>query len=121
MSIAWNQELLQQAFAEGAKRLLRCAVYFQQQHMQRLNKSNPRPYKTPSLPGEYPRKRTGFGQGNIVYGPKTIPEVVAAGLKIHLGMMTNANYMLILEFYRDRQGFLKTMHDLQPQLKAFLE
>ena len=53
---------------EAAKRLLRAALFFQAQHQQRLGVSNPRPHKTPSRPGEYPRKRTGAGQASVVYG-----------------------------------------------------
>jgi hypothetical protein len=104
---------------EAAKRLLRAALFFQAQHMQRLGVSNPRPHKTPSRPGEYPRKRTGQGQASVVYGPESIAGI-AAEMKVRIGLVPSGKHLAILEFGRDRLGFVKTMADLQEQLKALI-
>lgn len=105
---------------EMASRLLRAAIFFQTQQMQRLNRSNPRPYKEPSVAGEYPRKRTGAGQAGVVYAPLTIDGIIAAGLRVRLGQTRNSWYILMLEIFRDRLGYRKTLEDLRPQIAAIL-
>ncbi|MEK7767082.1 MAG: hypothetical protein AAB368_12670, partial [bacterium] len=65
---AWGVEA--RAYPEvnaTANDLVRTVVFFHTGLQLVLNKSNPRPYKTPSKPGEPPRKRTGFGQRNVQY------------------------------------------------------
>jgi hypothetical protein len=148
MTIRWNDAQLRAAMGEGAERLLQAALFFQQQHMQRLNVANsrgPMPvkfkgrryhgthiedvdvaftamgYPNSSRPGEYPRKRSGFAQANVVFGPETPDEIVHQGLTVKLGVRSNAAYLATLEFLRERKGFLDTMKDLQPEIKAILE
>lgn len=122
MSLKFNGEAAKQAaLDDGAERLLAAAVFYQTQLMQRLNKMNPRPWKTPSKPGEYPRKRTGFAQSNILASAKSIKEVIDQGMTVKLGVATNAAYLLILEFYRGRKGFLDLMTEIEPQIKAILQ
>lgn len=72
--------------------VLRAAVVFQTQVLQALNVSNPRPYKTPSAPGEPPRKRTGFLQANVQL------DVDEANLTARVGILANAKYGAYLEF-----------------------
>ncbi len=105
---------------EAASRLLRAAVYFQSEHMRRLNKSNPRPHKTSSLPGEYPRKRTGAGQAGVVYAPASIEGIIKEGLRVRVGQTRNSWYMLFLELFKNRAGYLKTIQDLKPRVMAML-
>lgn len=104
---------------EAASRLVRAALFFQQQHQQRVGVSNPRPHKTPSRPGEYPRKRTGVGQAAVVYGPES-PADIAAFMKVRLGLVPSGKHLAILEFGRQRLGFLKTAADLESQIKTIL-
>lgn len=140
--------LLQQVKEQAAKRLLRAAVFFQQQQMQRLNTSAEpfrkrikfkkgdfvlgpgggkrtgyyvTRYARPSKPGEYPHKRTGNLQANVVLSASSIAQILADGLSVKSGLRENADYGLVLEFLRDRLGFMQTMKDLQPELKAILE
>lgn len=115
-----NAEAGRRTKEEMAARLLRAIVFFQQHQQQRVGISNPRPHRTPSQPGEYPRKRTGFGQKGVVYAPGSVPEVIAEGLRVRAGQLANSHYMLILETKRDRLGFAKTFGDLAPQLKRIL-
>lgn len=103
-----------------AWRGLQRAVVFYFNHLQQvLNKSNPRPYKTPSKPGEPPRKRTGFGAANVRY------EFDEKAGEARVGVATNAKYMGFLEIgtrkMAARPWLLSTMIRLMPQLKALLE
>lgn len=142
-----GQEVIAAAKMEAASRLLDAALYFQAQHMQRLNTSaqperrrvkfrkgdfiispagrkitsrTVTVYTNPSKPGEYPHKRTGFGQANVLYGPQTAEEV-AKDLTVKLGVSAGGSYLEILEFLRDRKGFLDTMREIEPQIKTILE
>ncbi len=120
MALALNgQAAMDQVRREGAARLLRAAVYFQAEHMRRVGKSNPQPYKTPSLEGDYPRKRTGAGQAGVVYAPDT-PEQIAREGRVRIGQMANSWYMLLLEFHRNRLGYQQTLADLRPRIAAIL-
>lgn len=112
---------MDQVRREAANRLLRAAAYFVAQHQQLVGVSNPRPHKTPSRTGEYPRKRTGEGQAAIVYGP-TSPDDIAQELKVRMGLLPSGKHMAILEFWdkMQRLGFLKTAADLESQIKALL-
>jgi hypothetical protein len=101
-----------QAIAEN---LLSAAVFFQAQHMQRLNKSFPPASKV----GQYPAKRTGHLQASIVYEPESVPEV-ARNLYVTVGYGKTASYGSILEFQKKRLGLMQTLKDLQPQLSALV-
>lgn len=120
MALKWNGDVvkleIKKASAEG---LLRAAVFFQAQHMQRLNISNPRPHTTPSQPGEYPRKRTGFGQANVMYQPASVDEIAAEGA-VRIGYLQPAFYLLVLELALRRHGLLQTLKDLRPQLSMLV-
>lgn len=99
---------------------MRAALFFQAQHQQRLSKSNPRPYLTPSAPGEYPRARTGAGRAGVMIDPPSLAAVAAEG-RVRVGYVVNVSYMLTLEVARKRLGLLKTLQELKGQLKAIIE
>ncbi len=121
MSATWNGDAMaRQVKEEAARRLQRAAVFFTETHKRLLSVSNPRPYVTPSVPGEYPRKRTGNAIGNVLWGPTDVAGILSEGLKVRAGVMANARYLLILEFARQRLGFLDTLKKLKPQLEAIL-
>lgn len=112
--------MLRKAQDAAAKRLLRAAVYFTNQHQLRLSVSNPRPYLTPSKPGEYPRQRTGAGKAGVVYAPSRIPDIIREGLVVRIGQAVNTKYMLILELARARKGFKQTAKDTREVIEMIL-
>ena len=121
MALNWNgQAMAGEAKEQAAKRILRAVVFFQIQHQARLSVSNPRPYLTPSRPGEYPRKRTGNLIGSVLYSPATIADLIAGDLRVRIGLPASAGYGLILEVARQRKGFRDTMEALRPQIEAIL-
>lgn len=100
--------------------ILRATVYFWNAVQQALNISNPRPYVTPSNPGEPPRKRTGFLAANVIY------ELNQKELKTRVGVLKNALYGLFLEFgtrrgLRPRPWLFATLKKVMPRLKALLK
>ena len=107
-----------------ARKLLRAAVYFMNQHQRRLGKPAPAVkrrgkvrYTGASAPGEYPRKRTGFLQANVWMDAWSPSEVVSYG-KIRVGLKSNAFYGAVLEVKYRRKGLRDTLSDLLPQLRA---
>lgn len=107
-----------------ARKLLRAAIYFMNQHQQRLNKPAPAVrrrgrvrYTGASAPGEYPRKRTGFLQANVWMDAWDAATVVAAG-SVRVGLRSNAFYGAVLEVKYRRKGLKDTLADLLPQLRA---
>lgn len=97
-----------------AKNLLAAAVFFTNQHQQRLGAKTAPPA---SRPGEYPAKRTGFLQASVLWNPAS-PNEVEQSLRIRVGYLNNAFYGPILEFQKHRLGLKKTLEDLEPQLSA---
>jgi hypothetical protein len=142
MTVVVNRDLIRLAEEEAAKRLLRMAVYYEEQHRQRINIANPgvrhkrkrntaagkkgsqyTTYDTPSKPGEYPRVRTGHGRDSLTHEPRTVQGVIDAGLKVCVGYRKIishelGNYMLILELRKKRKGLLDTLKSMEPQLRA---
>ncbi|MDO8598439.1 MAG: hypothetical protein Q7R45_17655 [Sulfuricaulis sp.] len=98
----------------GWEGILRATVYFWQTVQQVLNVNNPPPYKTPSAPGEPPRKRTGFGQSNVIY------ETDRAGMRTRVGVLSNAKYLATLELFRNRPWLMATLRKVWPKLKALV-
>ncbi len=78
-------------------------------------------YPNTSRPGEYPRKATGTGAANLLYEPTTIEGVIAAGLKVRIGVKTGGKHLAILELFKGRLGFQKAAEELDAQVKAILE
>jgi hypothetical protein len=123
MAVKVNGDAGKMTLERGAQRLLRTAVFFVDQYKRRVNVSNPRPYTTPSKPGEYPRVRTGHGRDSVTFGPTDVQGIIDADMKIRIGVMPigkDSNYMLILELRKNRLGFKHTMEDLREQLRAKL-
>ncbi len=119
MTLEWHGPEAKRRLQETmAIRLQAVAVYFVKQHSQRIGKSNPRPYKDSSKPGEYMRARTGKGQAGLLYQPHDISGVIAAGLRVRVGFDQGVHYMLTLELFRQRKGLLATLNDIRPQLQA---
>lgn len=131
LSVGVAQALATSAGRQGgitekqATKLARAAVYLMNQHQQRLNKPAPAirnrrgrvQYIGASAPGEYPRKRTGFLQANVMFSPTSIAEIVRAGM-VRVGLMANAFYGAVLEVRYHRKGLRHTLADLLPQLRA---
>lgn len=112
VSFSWHgDEALAQVKSIGWERLQRCIVFFWQACQAALNVSNPRPYKTPSKPGEPPRKRTGWGQRHVVY------ELDKEKLQGRVGLASGAIYMLYHEF-KNRSWLLSTLRKVEGQLNA---
>jgi hypothetical protein len=91
-------------------------AFFWQACVQTLNVSNPRPYDTPSKPGEPPRKRTGWLQRNVLY------ELDEKTLSGRVGITRNARYGLYLELGTRRMAarpwLLATLQKVEKQLNA---
>lgn len=104
---------------ELARRMMAATLFFVEQHQQRLNVSNPFPHLTPSKPGEYPRKRTGFLQKSVAYLPLSIPEVMRTWV-IKLGYDANAFYGPRLEVMMKRLGLVRTLREILPQMAKII-
>ena len=117
MPVEWNAALVENLPNAGAAGLLRAAIYLQRQHIVALNVSNPRPHNTPSKRGEYPRKRTGWGQRHVFYQPTSVAEIAKLG-RVRIGYSENAFYMLILWHKRGRKGLPDTVRRFIRQLRA---
>jgi hypothetical protein len=139
MTLAWDGDrlthALQSASAEG---LLRAAVFFQAQHVQRLSLSaeprrvervrdtaaGPRGssytvYDRPSRPGEYLRLRTGHGRGSTTVEPLSPDAVKANGMRVRVGYrLPPGAYMLRWERRGGRLGLLETLDAARPVLSA---
>lgn len=114
-----RKDFANEARMEMAKRLAAAAIFFVTHHQQRVGVPNPSPFTNPSRPGEYPRKRTGFGQKSVIMVP-TDPNEIARTLKVTVGYARAAFYMPHLEFVMARLGLQNTLNDLEPQLRAIL-
>lgn len=75
-------------------------------------------YANPSRVGDYPHLRSGHGRANYAYEPTTVEGVIAAGLRVRIGVRELGKHMLILELKRGRKGVLATARDLKGQLKV---
>lgn len=98
------------------ERLVRMTEFTHAKMLQELNISNPRPYVTPSAPGEPPRKRTGFLQGNVQR------EYDQPGLRSRIGVMKNAIYGIFLDLgtwsIQSRPWLFATVKKYWAQLQA---
>ena len=99
--------------------LQRAVVFYHSQLLLVLNKSNPRPYKTPSAPGEAPRKRVGYLQRNVLF------ELNAKDKSARVGITVQAKYGAFLELgtkrgLKPRPFMLPTLTKLLPQLQALI-
>ncbi len=116
-TLNWHgNEAIAHVRAAGWERLQRCVVFFWQAATLTLNVSNPRPYLTPSKPGEPPRKRTGWLQRNVLY------ELDEPSLSGRVGITRNAKYGLWLEigtrWMHARPWLLATLKKVEKQLNS---
>ncbi len=116
----WNGPAAQTFVHDAAWSNLVRAVEFLWNHLVVvvLNRSNPRPYTTPSLPGEPPRKRTGWLQQHVVR------EYDEGTLTARVGVTKNAAYGLYLELGTKRMAarpwLMTTVNKLMPQMQALM-
>jgi hypothetical protein len=113
----WNGEALLKVGVDAAwEGIAAAAIYYENAVKLALNVSNPRPHTTPSLPGEPPRKRTGFLQANIRH------HLDKTKLTALVGVTENAKYGLFLELgtraMEARSFLLSTLKRTLPQLQA---
>jgi hypothetical protein len=94
--------------------ILRATVYFWTECQKAVGIPNPPPYRNSSKPGEPPRKRTGFGQANIIY------EADKSILTTRVGVLSNARYMIGLELFRNRPWLKVTLAKCMGTLKALM-
>lgn len=121
MTIVWNGDRARQAAErEAAIRVLRAGIYFKNEHKRRLGVSNPRPYKTPSKPGEYPRARTHALQNAVMTDVSSQSAVIVNGMRIRIGLSVNVWYGLYLEQELGRLGFEQSVRDLKPLVAEIL-
>jgi hypothetical protein len=124
----------------AARQLLAVALYFTRQHAIRLNVSNPgvrmkrkrdtvagkkgssyTVYSSPSLPGQYPRSRTGALRRGQRYSPDDKAGVIANNMTVRVGMLANVFYGIALELRQGRLGLVKTLQDLRPLLAEIVK
>ena len=92
----------------------RVTVYFWTAVQNAINVSNPRPYITPSKPGEPPRKRTGWFAANVIY---ELDEQKQEG---RVGVTQGAIYGIFLELVMNRPWLLSTLRKVMPQLQGIV-
>lgn len=102
-----------------AGNLLRAAITFQTEHKRRLNIANPPPYLDSSVPGEYPRARTGFGRDGTIVQPTDLAQI-ARTMRVKCGYIQNAWYMGYLEVYLRRKGLNQTLQDMRSQIRDII-
>lgn len=119
MTLVWNGDAaLDHVREQAALALIRAAVMLQTEHMRRVGVSNPPPHTTPAAKGEWPRKRTGFGQGSVVFDPADLA-AVKRSLRIRVGYLKSAFYMSALTS-RGWRGIYDTAEAIRGQLAQAL-
>ncbi len=133
----WNGDAvmdeIKRAAAEG---LLAAATLYTDQLRLKVSVANPlvigprggRTYPTPSLPGQYPRLRTGKGQKAIAMGANgkvfdgnrapALRDVLDGGMVVKAGYVEGDHHLLALEFAQNRKGLLDLLEEMKPQLAA---
>lgn len=115
----WNgEEQAARIEAAGWEGVQRATVFLWTQCCKAVGVSNPRPYHTPSQPGEPPRLRTGWGQRNIRYQLDRARGVGKVGVGV------NAKYMAYLDqgtkWIQPRPWLLATAKKFWGQLKKLV-
>lgn len=120
MAVEWQGDEARETLArERGRVLLAMAVTLQTEFLRRINASNQKG-KSPSRPGEYLRKRTGWLQGHVLYAPQT-PEAVARAGRVRVGYGEAGWYGGWWESRQDRQrrkGLIDLVEELRPALAA---
>lgn len=115
MPMQWHDDAIDFVKEAAWEGIQRATEFLHAALLRELNIANPRPYKTPSQAGEPPRKRTGFGQRNVlrVYDKEN--------MTARVGVATNAIYMLFLEVgtrhIRPRPWLWSTVLKVFPQIQ----
>jgi hypothetical protein len=86
-----GKERIAEIEVAGWEAVQRCTVFLWTECVKATGISNPRPYITPSQPGEPPRLRTGHGQRNITYELDPAKGIGRVGVRV------NAIYMAYLD------------------------
>lgn len=116
MGLQWNGDsILVEIEQATAPRLLAMAVLFQTEFMHRLNRFNPPPYNTPSVDGEYLKKRTGNLQGGIQIDP-TDPNKIKTQKFVRVAYSANVYYGAIWEISGRRKGMRDCLKEIENQL-----
>lgn len=114
--IAANRRL---QLADG---LIRAALLLLQKHQANLNRSNPYPYLTPSRPGEYPRKRTGFGSAGYSLSSTNRAEIAALLTpRVSVGVSDAAKYMETFLIDMGRKGINDTKEEVRAEMRRIIE
>ncbi len=92
----WEGDAMDQIKALAWEKIARVTAEYHAIVGAELNVSNPRPYKTPSAPGEPPRKRTGLGKTGVVY------ELDKKAMTGRVGPTENTIYMAFLDLGTSR-------------------
>ena len=119
--ISHLDEAFKEMREEAARRLQKAAVFFQKGMIKRLSVPNPSPYKTPSGPGEYPRKRSGNLIASVTVEPLDISSIIANDFTVQAGYAASGFYGVILEEHRDRLGIAKALEEMDAQITSILE
>lgn len=117
LSYQWHgAEQLARIEAAGWESIVRCTVLLWTECSKAVGVSNPRPYTTPSAPGQPPKLRTGWGQRNIAY---ELDQAKGVG---RVGVRMGAAYMAYLDQgtrrVAARPWLLATAQRLYAQLQA---
>lgn len=127
MALEWNGDAAIRAMREEiARRLLAAASTLVTEHKTKLNISNPytrgprggRVYTNPAAKGDWPHKRTGNLQRNVIYEPRS-PSEVARTLRVRVGLMPPAFYGASLAD-RGWKGLLDTLATCKDRLQAII-
>lgn len=118
--MATNLEVLDELDLMFAERLQRCEVMYATWLQEKTGVSNPKPHDNPSRPGEFPKKRTGFGQAGVAFEPSSKEAIIGAGLLVKLGYIENAFYMELLVQKYKRLGIDALMEQKQGDFAAIL-
>lgn len=114
----YGRENLELIETEAARSILRAATFFADAHKGLLSVGNPRPYKTPSVPGQYPKVRTGALKKGTQYFPRQLAQVKREG-RVRVGYLQSVFYGLVLELKLRRLGLLETLRRTRQQIAAF--
>ena len=132
MPVTVNENLIDDTKRELAERIFRAGVLVQTTHQARVGTSffeggNGQASK----PGEYPRKRTGQGQANVIRSADSVDEVIDDALSIRIGARRSSvvgkkgglalPHLVFLEKERHRLGFKKTAADMASPVRLLLE
>lgn len=116
MTLRWRGEQAKEALRlEMAKRLLAAAVLLQSELKRELSD----PYPPASVPGQFPRLRTGWLRSHVLIAPASVAEI-ARTLEVRLGYARNARYGVYLELKLKRLGLLAASRKYKARLRQVL-